>query len=188
MYIVSVVFLAGCGCASLAWLASGCSSSRAGQSDAHTFHDLGIVTEADDGIQAQDGRGPLTDFMERHSQKLAGPRGINCGRVGISENPAAATKCALRSQASKRPFRVRYDIQGIDSSVAVAMVRTPSGIVSTLMYDSDPAGAGGQLHGVIHARPCPNPLHLRVNSKGRIDCFPKETSRLGDELGDVMSP
>jgi hypothetical protein len=140
----------------------------------------GFLTEADDGPQPQNGFGPPTDFLERHSRLLTGPNGIDCGRVSIRSDPASATKCALRAQAKGKPFRVRYDQMGTDSVAAVAMVRTPAGSLSALDYDSDPSGGGGQLHGLIHPFPCPDPVHLWVNRKGRVDCF-------HNELRDPMS-
>ncbi len=179
--------LAGCGLACTAWLASGCRSSKVSGNDVPSQDRLRIVTEADDGAQPQNGFGPPTDFLERHSQRMAGPSGIDCGRVSIGGDPTRATNCALRAQAKTRPFRVRYDLHGVDSSVAVAMVRTPAGSLSALMYDSDPAGGGGKLHGFIFPTPCPEPLHLWVNPQGRIDCFQKKGSPPGDKSVDVMS-
>jgi hypothetical protein len=134
-------------------------------------HLPGYVTEADDGPQPQTGNGPLTDFLERHSRLLAGPSGIDCGRVSVRGDPASATKCALRAQAKAKPFRVRYDQMGADSAVAVALVRTPAGSLSVLDYDSDPSGGGRLLHGMIHPIPCPVPVHLWVNRRGRADCL-----------------
>jgi hypothetical protein len=179
--------LAGCCLACSAWLASGCRSARVSGSDLPAPAHPGIVTEADDGPQPKNGLGPPTDFLERHSQRLAGPSGIDCGRVSIRGDPTRATKCALRAQADTKPFRVRYDLHGVDSSVAVAMVRTPAGSLSALAYDSDPSGGGGRFHGFIFPTPCPEPVHLRVNPKGRVDCFQKEGSHPGDESKDPMS-
>ena len=162
---------AACCLACTACLVSGC--QRAGP----TGNGLGarahrdFVIEADDGPQLQNGFGPDTDFLDRHSRLLAGPSGIDCGRVSILADPEPATRCALRAQANGKPFHVRYDQMGADSVVALAMVRTPAGSVSVLHYDSDPSGGGRQLHGIIYPTPCPEPVHLWINLKGRVDCL-----------------
>jgi hypothetical protein len=159
---------------------SGCRRAGPTGSDVPARAHPDFLTEADDGPQPQNGFGPPTDFLERHSRLLAGPGGIDCGRVSVMADPAPATKCALRAQAKGKPFRIRYDQMGADSIAALAMVRTPAGRVSVLNYDSDPSGGGGQLHGLIYPTPCPEPVRLWVNLKGRVDCF-------HNELRDPMS-
>jgi hypothetical protein len=164
-----------CCLACIAWLASGCRRAGPTGSDVPARAHPDFLTEADDGPQPQNGFGPPTDFLERHSRLLAGSSGIDCGRVSVRADPAPATKCALRAQAKRKPFRVRYDQMGVDSIVALAMVRTPAGSLSVLHYDSDPSGGGGELHGFIYPTPCPEPVHLWVNPKGRVDCFHNES-------------
>ena len=85
---------------------------------------------------------PSEDKLDIESKRLAGPGAIDCGRVKIKGDPKEATECAIGAQKAAKPFRIRYDLQGIDSLVAVAIVRTPSGTVGSLMYDSDPSGGG----------------------------------------------
>lgn len=127
---------------------------------------------------------PNSDLLEKRSEKLAGPGAVECGRVGIRADPKAATACALAAQEAGKPFRIRYDLQGIDSAVAVAIVRTPSGKVDALNYDSDPSGGGRRGGGVVYPTSCPEPVHLWVNPSGRINCFQQATS----SPKDVMSP
>jgi uncharacterized membrane protein YuzA (DUF378 family) len=67
------------------------------------------------------------DAMERRSRQLASMGAINCGRVGIGGNPKKPTDCALVANSAAAPFRIRYDIQGIDSDVAGGFARTPDG-------------------------------------------------------------
>ena len=132
---------------------------------------------------ASRGRIPAEDKLDIESKRLAGPGAIDCGRVKIKGDPKDATQCAIRTQKAARPFRIRYDLQGIDSLVAVAIVRTPSGTVGALTYDSDPSG-GGQVGEVVYPKRCPEPVHLWINPSGRINCFQQETS----PPKDVMSP
>jgi hypothetical protein len=126
---------------------------------------------------------PREDRLQIESKRLAGPNAIDCGEVKINGDPKAATQCAVGAQKAGRPFRVRYDLMGIDSSVALAIVRTPTGTVGALMYDSDPSG-GGNVGEAVYPKPCPEPVHLWINPSGRINCFQKETS----PPKDIMSP
>jgi len=124
------------------------------------------------------------DLLEKQSEHLAGPNAVDCGTVPIQGDPKAATACALAAQKAGKPFRVRYDLQGIDSAVAVAVVRTSIGTVGMLNYDSDPAGGGGRAHEMVYPKRCPVPVHLWVNPSGRINCFQQATS----PPKDIMSP
>jgi hypothetical protein len=127
----------------------------------------------------------IGDAMDWRSRRLAGWHGINCGRVKVHGDPRAATACALRAQAEGKPFRVRYDIQGIDSAVAGGIVRTPAGLLYGLSYDSDPYGGGfSWFRQTVIQTPCPEPVHLWVNPKGRINCFQQGLSH----PSNIMSP
>lgn len=130
----------------------------------------------------------VPDLLEKQSKRLAGPNAIDCGRVPIRGNPKAATDCALAAQEAKKPFRVLYDLQGIDSGVAVAIVRTDIGTVGALMYDSDPMGGGSRAHEVVYPKRCPEPVHLWVNPSGRINCFQKESSPPRDAMSPNAEP
>jgi hypothetical protein len=120
------------------------------------------------------------DPLERESKKLAGPSAMDCGRVEISGNPKTATDCALAAQKAGKPFRIRYELQGVDSEVAVAIVRTPAGIVSTLSYDS--------LGMPVLPRPCPVPVQFSVTRSGRINCFPPDPSKHPDAMSPTAEP
>ena len=115
-----------------------------------------------------------------------GRYGIDCGRVEVRGDPKEATACALKAQAEGRPFRVRYDILGYDSAVAGGIVRTPTGQLYALSFDSDPMGRPGTSFSrqVVSETPCPQPIHLWVNPKGRINCFQQQLS----QPANIMSP
>lgn|SRR6266850_4329885 len=71
---------------------------------------------------------PITgDVMDWRRHYLAGLFSTNCGRVRVREDARKATKCALKSNSEGRPFRVVYDIQGIDSTVAGGIARKSDG-------------------------------------------------------------
>ena len=106
------------------------------------------------------------DRMDWESLFLAGFRSVNCGRVGIHGGASVATQCALQADAEGKSFRVVYEIQGYDSIVAGAVVRTHSGRLLFLSYDGM-----SFLRQRIGVTPCPQPYRLYVNPLGRLNCF-----------------
>jgi hypothetical protein len=100
------------------------------------------------------------------------------GRVEVQGDPKAATACALKAQSEGRPFRVRYDIMGYDSAVAGGIVRASTGQIYGLSFVGDPSGHGGisLFRQRVNKTPCPQPTHLWVNPKGRINCFQQQLS------------
>ena len=128
----------------------------------------------------------LGDAWQSQSQKLSGPYAINCGRVGVFGNPKAATECVLKAFGGGKPFRVRYDLQGIDSDVSAGLVYTPEGTLYEVDFVGDPYGQGGTSWSTQRTDkvPCPMPAHLYVNPNGRLNCFTKEVV----PPHDIMSP
>jgi hypothetical protein len=128
----------------------------------------------------------IGDSMDWHSRWLAGRHGINCGRVKVGGDPTAATNCALQADAEGKPFRVVYNIMGYDAPVAGGIVRTPNGELHGLSFDGDPRGGGGTslLAQRVNTMPCPKPIHLWTNPKGRINCFQQQLS----PPANLMSP
>lgn len=118
------------------------------------------------------------DALDWRSNWSTGAGGIDCGRVKAGADAHAATNCALRANAEGKPFRVRYDILGGDSNVAVAIVRGSDGRVATLTFTGNPASSGGTSlwRQRVSKSFCPEPIHLWVNSKGRINCFQQQLS------------
>lgn len=113
------------------------------------------------------------DGLDWHSRRLIGWQAVDCGRVAIRHNPQEATNCALKADAEGRPFRVRYNIQGYDSEVAVDVVRARDNHVYMLNFVGDPMGKSGVsfFRQTTAQIACPEPIHLYVNPKGRINCF-----------------
>jgi hypothetical protein len=140
------------------------------------------LASAVDAFAQNDGAG--SDLLERRTRQLAGPDAVDCGRVGPRAEPKKATDCAITANQAGKAFRVRYDMQGIDSYVAVAFVRLPDGTVEALSYDSDPMGGGGHAHEVVGVHKCPAPVQLYATPKGHLSCFPPQPAT----PRDVMSP
>jgi hypothetical protein len=119
------------------------------------------------------------DAMDWRSRSLAGGNAINCGTVSTHGDPAPATSCGLKAQSEGQPFRVRYNIIGIDSDVAAGLVRTPDGQLYAIGFTGNIFGQGGTSLRLqrVGQKPCPEPLHLYVNPSGRLNCFEQRPSR-----------
>jgi hypothetical protein len=128
----------------------------------------------------------LDDAMDWRTRHLAGWQAVDCGRVKIGQDAAAASQCALKAQSDGRPFRVVYNILGYDSGVAGAIVRTPRGQLLALSYDSCPSGCGGTslLLQRVSVNRCPEPYHLNLNPKARLNCYQAGLSG----PSNIMSP
>lgn len=131
----------------------------------------------------------IGDAMDWKSLYFAGLSSVNCGRVKIRGDASLATQCALQADAKAQSFRVIYDVQGIDSIVAGGIVRTPGGALLALSYDSCPSGCGfSLLHQQVQVAPCPQPYHLYINPKGRINCFQPQLSYPRNLMSPNMEP
>jgi hypothetical protein len=76
-------------------------------------------------------------------RRRAGTGAVDCGHVAIGASTAASDQCIADQGAAGTPFFARYDVQGIDSQVALGVVRDPQGQTSVLLWDSDPSGGSG---------------------------------------------
>jgi len=76
-------------------------------------------------------------------RRRAGAGAVDCGHVAIGASTTATDQCIADQSAAGTPFFARYDVQGIDSRVALGVVREPQGQTSVLLWDSDPSGGSG---------------------------------------------
>ena len=129
------------------------------------------------------------ETIDRRLSLLAGFGAINCGRVGIWQDPNRASDCAIRSLADRQPFYVRFVLLGIDSVVAVGLAGDDDGEVFAVEYDSE--GWSSEIseqsvlsdHNRIIIEPCPRPIALRKSLTGRLTCFLPNP-----DAGNLMSP
>jgi len=115
----------------------------------------------------------LGDDWERQSRKLSGPRAADCGRVGVRGSPTAATECALKAFREGKPFRVRYDLPGIDSDISAGLVYTPEGKLYRLNFDGDPSGGQGGTSWSrqrVGKAACPLPFQIYIDRDSHLNC------------------
>ena len=115
------------------------------------------------------------DNLDRRLSEIA-QSGTDCGRVNVRQNPKGASDCAVKAFHAHQPFRVRFDLQGIDSSVAVGFAGTEQGDVIAFFFDGDPAGKEGTsaTRQSVSGRKCPKPVTLFKSPEGRLECFPPD--------------
>jgi hypothetical protein len=106
------------------------------------------------------------DSLARESRALAGLRSTNCGTVPPQDGHPEVTDCAERAFNTGRPFRVRYDTQGIDSLVSVGFVRTTSGQMFRLIQDDSSYGTEWSL--LVRTDECAKPLVLKRTEMRRL--------------------
>ena len=127
-----------------------------------------------------------SEQLEKRSRELAGPNAVDCGRVALYKDPTHATKCALAANKAGKPFRVLYDVQGIDSFVAEAYVRLPDGTLEGLVWDSDPSGGNRRGPGVVNVMGCPMPVQVYASPTGQLTCVaPKAFVPLNAKLSKL---
>jgi hypothetical protein len=123
------------------------------------------------------------DRMDWASRKLAGSNATNCGRVHSADVDARhASNCALSAFRDKRPFRVRYDLIGVDAGPTVSLVGAQDGHVYELSFLSSAYG-GSIFGGSVETKRCDEPVafgtlsEMFAKSRGIISCVfsPTET-------------
>jgi hypothetical protein len=80
--------------------------------------------------------------LDAFLRQRAGAGAVSCGRVAVGASTAAADQCIADQTAASHAFYARYDVQGIDSRVALGAVRDAAGRSAVLQWDSDPSGGG----------------------------------------------
>jgi hypothetical protein len=100
-------------------------------------------------------------------KSLAEPGSSNCGTVAAGASRNTVDQCVSIRFTSADPFYVRYNLQGVDSSLAQAIVYNPSGTSYFLTFDSDPSGGGASNNGTIEQTSCTdvvlNPVYDRTS-------------------------
>ncbi|HET6843541.1 MAG TPA: hypothetical protein VFK06_17950 [Candidatus Angelobacter sp.] len=108
---------------------------------------------------------------------IAGEGAQNCGRVGLKENPAQATKCALKAFRRREAFYVRYDDVGLDSDTSSGIAGDSEGRVYIVNFDgmgidSHWLPPGATMPDGYHTLviPCSMPVRLNKTPEGHLTC------------------
>jgi hypothetical protein len=116
--------------------------------------------------------------LRNRLKQFAGDGAIDCGSVGLWQEPDTASGCALKTHADRRRFYVSYRVQGIDSQEAIGFAADAAGNVYALEYDSAGLSSEGlpknlQLSDENHItiERCSKPVNLRKARSGRVTCF-----------------
>jgi len=117
-------------------------------------------------------------------KKLAGDGALDCGMVGNFETPDGASNCALKAREGKRPFFVRYSVQGIDTEQVLGFAGAADGAVFSVWYFGEGYTTGVKLSqkerarnmkltddGRISIEECSKPVNFRKANDGRVTCF-----------------
>ncbi len=80
-------------------------------------------------------------FRQRVSE-IAGVQSIDCGHLQLGGEFAEIKECVTTNFEQAQPFWVTYDLLGIDSYVATAIVLNREEQTIIFHFDSDPAGGG----------------------------------------------
>ncbi len=112
-----------------------------------------------------------------HLRPLAGSSAIDCGHVGLHENPEKSKRCAQDAVKSIHPFFVAYDDMGIDSLIMYGLASDGHGRAWRVTYDS--AGwntydlpKGSTLTDKNHTLiiPCSAPVKFVTSEHGYVSC------------------
>lgn len=87
---------------------------------------------------------------------FAGDGAIDCGKTSASTDRADVDKCATNAFADGKAFIARYERQGEDSQLVVAVASNTDGKVKIFRWDSSPCG-GGSCSPVTDVQSCENP-------------------------------
>jgi hypothetical protein len=90
------------------------------------------------GCGSSDGACDLDALLRQR----AGAGAVNCGQVAVGGSTTATDQCIADQTARGGTFHAHYDVQGIDSRVALGAFRDAAGHASVLLWDSDPSGGG----------------------------------------------
>jgi hypothetical protein len=103
---------------------------------------------------------------------LTGPSAERCGPVLLGKDPTQAWNCAQAADQRGTPYWFALQLQGIDSDVWLASLRTPSGQRFILSYDSNFMGGAGLLPRFVREA-CNGTVVFRPGSKAALQCARK---------------
>jgi hypothetical protein len=112
---------------------------------------------------------------------LAVEGAVDCGLLRLNADPTAATACVEDVLASGAPFKVRQQLQGIDSRVELGFVVDHDGVVQRLFYDSNICGSAtceGGCGPSVTTTECRDPRVGAMPEQSLVDCDAGESVTL----------
>ena len=88
------------------------------------------------------------------ARPLADAQAVDCGEARELEDRLKAKACAEAADAAGKPFIAVFHLQGIDSVIAQALLRSGNGERVQLWYDSSPSGSPGRSKSFISRTVC----------------------------------
>jgi len=108
---------------------------------------------------------PLIEELEM----LTGPHAYICKLVFLNDDIEKAWGCVTEVEKTNNPYWIAIELQGIDSSIWIAGLRTPSGNTYILEYDSNYRGGSGILPS-FSRKQCVENLTLNIVAPIIIQC------------------
>lgn len=96
---------------------------------------------------------------------------IDCGRMAVYRNATSASECALSALMAKKPFHVRFDLQGYEGIYSFGLAGDGSNNLYAIEDDSllmDMTPVAGTRIGIT---PCPKPIKTRMSTRGILTCL-----------------
>ena len=131
----------------------------------------------------------FSEAIDCVSRDLSGNEAVDCGRVRLLRNPKNANNCVIRAFNQRKPFRVRYDQQGLDTLAARGIVMTPDGRLIEIGWASNTWLASAHIPsdtGYVDQHPCTQPARLKTNPQGELECIPV-FSQISDDIWFKLS-
>lgn len=96
---------------------------------------------------------------------------MDCGRIAVSQDRAPASECALNALMNKKPFHVRFDLQGYEGIYVFGLAGDGSEKLYAVEDDSLLADMSPVAGTRIVVTPCPKPIKTRVTLGGILTCL-----------------
>ena len=96
---------------------------------------------------------------------------MDCGRIAVSQDRTPASECALNALMNKKPFHLRFDLQGYEGIYVFGLAWDGSEnlyAVEDYSLFADMTPVAGARIGVT---PCPKPIKTRITAGGILTCL-----------------
>jgi hypothetical protein len=96
---------------------------------------------------------------------------MDCGRIAVSQDRTPASECALNALMNKKPFHVRFDLQGYEGIYVFGLAGDGSENLYAVEDDSLLADMTPVAGARIGVTPCPKPIKTRITAGGILTCL-----------------